>query len=95
MEHLRNEICLLIDRLESTFPQPGSPEANTLERLRSINTAAQAERRAVALSADFSALRQYWLSSIDWCSQLSRDIEKLLIVQEEQADAEIGAGGKP
>ena len=95
MEQLRNEISLLINRLESAFPQPGSPEANTLERLRSINTAARAEQQAVALSADFSALRQYWLSSVDWCSQLSRDIEKLLIIQEELADAEIGANDKP
>jgi len=43
---------------------------------------------SVELNAAFAALHQYWLTSINWCSPLSKGIEKLLIIQEEEAAGE-------
>jgi hypothetical protein len=85
MESLRHDIRALVVKLEGAFPQPGSIEDSTLERLRTLCGAADQARQAEDLNDRFVELRQYWLHSIDWCSQLSKDIEKLLIMQEERA----------
>ena len=34
----------------------------------------------------FQDLRQFWLDSVPWCSELSRGLEKIIIMYEEQAD---------
>lgn len=87
---LRHEIHALATRLEKAFPQPGSIEDSTLVRLRTLCAAADEARKARDLDPHFAELRQYWLDSIDWCSQLSKEIEKLLIMQEELADCNGG-----
>lgn len=85
METLRQEIRVLVDKLEGALPQPGSTEDATLIRLRSLCAAADQAQQAEDLTDRFVELRQYWLDSIAWCSHLSKDIEKLLIMQEELA----------
>jgi len=85
MESLRHEMRALVAKLEGSFPQPGSIEDTTLVRLRTLGAAVDQARQAGDLGPQFSELRQYWLDSIDWCSQLSKEIEKLLIMQEELA----------
>ena len=85
METLRQEMRALVAKLEGAFPQPGSTEDTTIARLRTLCTAADQSQQAGDLTDRFVELRQYWLDSIDWCSQLSKDIEKLLILQEELA----------
>ncbi len=85
MESLREEIHSLITRLEGNLAPSGHVEAQTLVRLRALQAAADKAMAAGELTLEIMALRQYWLDSIDWCSQLSRDIEKLLIIQEELA----------
>lgn len=85
VESLRHELRALVARLEEAFPQPGSIEDATLVRLRTLCAAAGQARQAKDLDDHFAELRQYWLDSIDWCSQLSKEIEKLLIMQEELA----------
>jgi len=82
---LRHEMRALVARLEGSFPQPGSIEDTTIVRLRNLSAAADEARQARDLDHYFAELRQYWLDSIDWCSQLSKEIEKLLIIQEELA----------
>lgn len=91
MEMLRQEMHSLVAKLESAFPQPGSIEDVTLDRLRTLCGVADQAREAAELNDRFVELRQYWLDSIDWCSQLSKEIEKLLIIQEELATG--GCGG--
>ncbi|MBC2735164.1 MAG: hypothetical protein HF981_12470 [Desulfobacteraceae bacterium] len=91
MEMLRQEMRSLVAKLESAFPQPGSIEDATLYRLRTLCGVADQAREAAELNDRFVELRQYWLDSIDWCSQLSKEIEKLLIIQEELATG--GRGG--
>ena len=91
MELLRQEMRSLVAKLESVFPQPGSIEDATLDRLQTLCGVADQAQEAAELNDRFIELRQYWLDSIDWCSQLSREIEKLLIIQEELASG--GCGG--
>ena len=89
METLRKEIRAQVARLEGAFPQPGSTEEATLTRLRILCTAAHQTQQAGDLTHRFAELRQYWLDSIDWCSQLSKDIEKLLIMHDDLVVSEI------
>ena len=79
------EIAALIRKLETTTLSIGGVEAVTLERLRLLHAAVEKSQHAIELSPLFQELEQFWLDSIDWCSQLSRDIERLLILQEELA----------
>ena len=79
------EIEALIRKLETATLSIGGAEAVTLERLRLLRAAVEKSPHAIELSPLFQELKQFWLDSIDWCSQLSRDIERLLILQEELA----------
>jgi hypothetical protein len=83
MESLRHAMKALVARLEGAFPQTGSIEDTTRIHLRMLCAAAEQAQQAGDLDRQFTELRQYWLDSIDWCSQLSKEIEKLLIMQEE------------
>ena len=88
MERILKEIQSLMTTLENGFPQPGSVEDETLKRLGSLSAVAATAHQSVELNAAFAALHQYWLTSINWCSPLSKGIEKLLIIQEEEAAGE-------
>lgn len=83
MELLRQEIRTLAEKLKRSGPPPGSVEETTLIILLSIEAKAQMVTCAKDLDECFAELNQFWLNSIDWCSQLSKEIEKLLIIQEE------------
>lgn len=85
MESLRKEIFSLITRLEGNLAPLGHIESQAVVRLRALQAVAEKATAAGELTPEIMALRQFWLDSVDWCSQLSRDIEKLLIIQEELA----------
>jgi hypothetical protein len=81
MNGLKHRLNDVIRKL--TGPQPVEP-ANTgvlpfLENL--LKSLERGDRGAVRLSCD--RLREYWLQSVAWCSDVSRDIERLLIDIEE------------
>jgi hypothetical protein len=86
MEELRKEIRSLIRRMERVPPPVGSVEAITLDRLRMLSAAAEEvpESESGALASLLGELRGFWLHSIDWCSQLSKDIERLLILYDDR-----------
>jgi hypothetical protein len=88
MEDLRQAIGSLIHRMELAPALTGSVEAATLDRLHGLYAAAERAQHADELGPLFGGLQQFWLSSIDWCSQLSKDIERLLIIYDE-----MGSGG--
>ena len=83
MEDLRQAIRSLIRRMELAPAPAGSVEALTLDRLHELYAAAERAQQAGELGPLFGELRQFWQDSIDWCSQLSKDIERLVILHDE------------
>ena len=84
MNDIAKQIADLMGKLErSNFPE-GSAEHIALNHLQGLMAAFQRGDNTRALKAGFSDLNQFWVSSIAWCSQLSKDLEKILIMYEEQ-----------
>ena len=78
MEALREEIVALINQLEKSAINGSPVERQTLYYLSLL-----AEADENLLPRGLSDLKQFWLSSIDWCSELSKQIEKLIIMYED------------
>jgi hypothetical protein len=83
MDELNKEIASLIDKLERSITPEGSTEKITLSNLKGFAAAKDSDDTS-ALEARFADLEQFWASSIDWCSELSKDIEKIIILYREQ-----------
>jgi len=66
-----------------TGPAAGSVEAMALDRLQTLCGAAERAQQAGEVTPFFLELQQFWLQSIGWCSQLSKEIERLLILHDE------------
>jgi hypothetical protein len=81
MDALRKEIVCLIDQLE-TSDCIGNPVHNQaishLKRLRGAD-----EKALVIYLAE---LKQFWTASVDWCSELSKQLEKLIIIYEDSVE---------
>ena len=88
MELLRQEISTLIEKLEKSSPFFNSAEDTALRLLQKIYVTAQRVFQASQLNRPFAELNQFWLESVPWCSPLSKDIERLLIIQEELVEQE-------
>lgn len=78
---LREEILALKNRLEKSDINSSPAERQTLHRLSLL-----AEADEKALAQGLADLKQFWLSSVDWCSELSKQIEKLIIMYEDLRD---------
>ena len=78
MEALREEIVALKNQLEKSAINGSPVERQTLDYLNLL-----AEADEISLSRSLADLKQFWLSSIDWCSELSKQIEKLIILYED------------
>jgi hypothetical protein len=82
----------LIAKLENSVPGEDRVTAEVLNRLRcflrEMETAGARLSSVTANATDavFGELRQFWLDSVPWCSDLSRDVEKIMILYEELAD---------
>lgn len=83
MDRLREEIRLLTAKLEALHPLPGTPEDAVIELLQNLGAAADKAHDARLLSSQILGLEHYWLHHVEWCSVLSKEIEKILILQEE------------
>ena len=84
MNELKNEIVALIIKLENSNPIDGSMEHITTIHLKRLMTALQNEAEIEALRRKIAELEQFYATSVAWCSQLSKDIEKILIMYQEQ-----------
>jgi hypothetical protein len=78
MEALREEIVALKNRLENADINGSPVEGQTLHYLSLL-----AEADEHSLARNLADLKQFWLSSIDWCSELSKQVEKLIIMYED------------
>jgi hypothetical protein len=78
MDQLRKEIDALTDLLE----QPGRIGSDVEDQaIRHLKRLMAADEKA--LDVNIADLKQFWTSSVDWCSELSRQIEKLIIMYED------------
>jgi len=82
MDELRKEIDALREQLEKSDITGNTVECQTIDHL---NRLIAADEKAFEIG--FADLKQFWLSSVDWCSELSKQIEKLIIVQEDLLEA--------
>ena len=78
MDNLREEIAALIDQLKKSDINASAVEHQTILLLNRL-----VEADETAFDQSLAELKQFWLSSIDWCSELSKQIEKLIIMHEE------------
>ena len=83
MDHLREEIAALIDQLQKSDINGSAVERQTIHHLNRLVAADEA-----AFDQGLADLKQFWLSSIDWCSELSKQIEKLIIMHADLSDDE-------
>lgn len=84
MNELAKELVDLIDKLERSNFVEDSVEHIALSHLQGLMAAAERGENTRALKAGFAELNEFWVSSVAWCSQLSKDLEKILIMYEEQ-----------
>ncbi len=83
MDHLREEIAALIDQLQNSDINGSAVERQTIHHLNRLVAADE-----TAFDRGLADLKQFWLSSIDWCSELSKQIEKLIIMYDDPGDDE-------
>lgn len=83
-EGLIREISALKHQLENSDLIDSTIEDRAIVYLDRLMAADQK-----TLDREFADLKQFWLSSVDWCSELSRQLEKLIIMHE---DLREGAG---
>jgi len=83
MDELTKQIAALIEKLEKLNPIDGSTEQIATSHLNGLLTAMGNAESLDALAPRFAGLEQFWLSSVAWCSQLSKDIEKIIITYQE------------
>ncbi len=87
MERLIKEIQELIDKLEKGLFSENSIESLVLSHLKRIlNVAGGGSDKDKSVGALIDDLRQFWLDSVPWCSELSKDIEKLIIIYSDLMD---------
>ena len=83
MDHLKKEIAALIDQLQKSDLNGSAVERQTIHHLNRLVAADE-----MAFDQGLADLKQFWLSSVDWCSELSKQIEKLIIMYEDPGDDE-------
>lgn len=83
MNELGKEIAALIDRLEKLNSPEGSTEHTTTIYLKRLKAGLENAEDAKTLESRFAELEHFWLSSVAWCSQLSKEIEKIIIIYQE------------
>ena len=84
MDELRNEIAALLNKLEKSNPLDGSTEHITITHLNRLMSALQNTAETGTLQSRISEMEQFYASSVAWCSQLSKDIEKIIIIYQDQ-----------
>lgn len=82
MDNLIETISEVIDHLSSTVVEPNSVEAQSLTHLSNLLAAIQNSNQIVTDQCG-AQLRNLWLSRVPWCSNLSRSLEKILILYDE------------
>lgn len=88
MEGILKEIESLIEYLEKSKPHSESTEGVAIEYLKCLLNKPENLSKPENLNPEFSKFKRFWLESVPWCSDLSGQIEKLIILYEELQDQE-------
>lgn len=83
---LKNEMGALIHKLENGMAGEDRIAALVLTRLKSLLREIESGNIG-SNDRVFGDLRQFWLDSVPWCSELSRDVEKIIMMYGELAEA--------
>ena len=78
MDELKKEIVSLRDQLKRSDISGITIERQAIDHLNRLITADEE-----AFEIAFGGLKQFWITSVDWCSELSKQLEKLIIMQDE------------
>lgn len=87
-DRLQKEIQFVLDQLERVHPEAESTEGIAVEYLKCLLQKPESRRAPENLKADFSQLKRFWMESVPWCSELSKQIEKIIILQDEFKEQE-------
>ena len=77
------ELIKLTEDLQAPPSRENEPVESVLTQLQGLRRALAAQNRADLFSR-IAALKQFWLESIPWCSELSRQVERLLVLFDEE-----------
>lgn len=75
-------IGTLISDLKHRHPEKHDIDGQALMQLAKLLSAIEGQNRQ-DMDRCFEALRQFWLKSVAWCSPLSKEIERVLILYDE------------
>ena len=84
MNEFQQEMVALIEELEKMIAPEDSPEGITLGYLKGLAAALENSGDTGALEMGIAELERFWVTSVNWCSELSKDIEKIIILYREQ-----------
>ncbi len=84
MDEFSKIAATLIAGLELAIPGGDGTEQGALTRLKKLMHAVESRNRK-QMDMNFMELKGYWLESVPWCSGLSKEIEKLLMIYEQTA----------
>ena len=93
MNEFKAEINKTVGNLKAANPGYQSPEKIALNYLERIVQQSKTISNIRELDSIITELRLFWLNSVAWCSPLSKDLEKIIILYEESAN--ITAGSPP
>ena len=84
MDELEKEIAALKNQLENSDIIGNPTERQAMGYLNRLMAADEK-----TLDREFADLKQFWQSSVDWCSELSKQIEKLIIMHADLRESDI------
>lgn len=83
MERFRQSIVDLIAEIDAMGPDAGPAAKTTQAHLRRLLPEASMIRQPSDMYEAMVSFRQFWATSIDWCSALSRQVERIIIMYDD------------
>ena len=84
MDELKKEIQELISSIEKPGSNEGDVDAIGLFHLKQVAEAL--EYKPHRLGSRIARLNRFWMDSVPWCSRLSKELEKVLIMYSEATE---------
>jgi len=91
MQKIKTEICALIQKLENNAFEKDTASVSVHSQLQALRhhmerDAEGSPNQQMQMDAAYIRLRQFWLDAVPWCSELSRDVEKIIIMYADRAE---------